>query len=248
MKKDLHSCIENLFMKKKMPIKDEYIIHKLSTNEYVEWFKKKHYAKRLPSVSYAYGLYKDNFLIGICSYGRPIAHQLIKYAFDGSYQNNFLELNRLVVDDGLKKNVLSYFVSQTLKRLPKPNVIVSYADTSLNHHGYIYQACNFTYTGLSFKKRDYKVEGLEHLHAASLIDRVGRDNRGDKVGKLREMFGDKLYLEDRPRKHRYFYFLGTRKQIDDMKSKLRYKELPFPKGDNTRYDSSYEVDKQGILF
>ena len=231
-----------------MTIKDTYLVRKLSTHEYVEWFKKKHYAKRIPSVSYAYGLYKDKFLIGICSYGRPVAHQLVKYAFQGHFQDNFLELNRLVVDDGLEKNVLSFFVSQTLKQLPIPNVIVSYADTSLNHHGYIYQACNFIYTGLSFKKNDYKVKGLEHLHAASLIDRVGRDNRGDKVGKLKEMYGDRLYLKERPRKHRYFYFLGTRTHKKSMKELLIYLQEPYPKGDNKRYDSSYNVDSQGILF
>mgnify|MGYP003118407862 FL=1 len=231
-----------------MTIKDTYLVRKLSTHEYVEWFKKKHYAKRIPSVSYAYGLYKDKFLIGICSYGRPVAHQLVKYAFQGHFQDNFLELNRLVVNDGLEKNVLSFFVSQTLKQLPIPNVIVSYADTSLNHHGYIYQACNFIYTGLSFKKNDYKVKGLEHLHAASLIDRVGRDNRGDKVGKLKEMYGDRLYLKERPRKHRYFYFLGTRTHKKSMKDLLIYPQEPYPKGDNKRYDSSYNVDSQGILF
>jgi len=63
------------------------------------------------------------------------------------YQDHFLELNRLVIDEGSKKNVLSFFVSQTLKKLPCPNVVVSYADTSQNHHGYIYQATNWIYTG-----------------------------------------------------------------------------------------------------
>ena len=52
-----------------MSLKDQYIVRKLSTNEYVEWFTQKHYAKRIPSVSYAYGLYKNKFIVGICSYG-----------------------------------------------------------------------------------------------------------------------------------------------------------------------------------
>ena len=30
-----------------------------------------HYAKRMPSISYAYGLFKDNNLIGMVSYGSP---------------------------------------------------------------------------------------------------------------------------------------------------------------------------------
>ena len=177
-----------------------------------------------------------------------MAHQLIKHAFKGNFQDNFLELNRLVIDDGFEKNVLSFFVSQSLRQLPKPNVVVSYADTSLGHHGYIYQACNFIYTGLSFKKRDYTVEGFEHLHNSSLIDMVGRDNRGDKVGKLKEMFGDKLYLKERPRKHRYFYFVGDKKSKKNMKNLLIYVIFPYPKGQNKRYDSSFSPSVQGILF
>ena len=228
--------------------KNQYLIRSIETCEYKEWFKQKHYAKRIPSVSHCFGLYKDNFLIGVCSYGRPVAHTLVKFAFNGSYQDIFLELNRLVVDDGLEKNVLSYFVSNTLKLLPNPSVVVSYADTSLGHHGYIYQACNFIYTGLSAKRTDYKVKGLEHLHSASLMDHAGRGLAKGKIHKLREIYGDKLYLADRPRKHRYFYLLGTRKEKHTMRSKLAYSILPFPKGDNKRYDSSYKIDKQGILF
>ena len=230
-----------------MTIPDTYTVRKIMSFECREWFLKKHYAKRLPSTSYAYGLYKDN-LIGICSYGRPVAHTLVKSAFTGKFQDTFLELNRLVVDEGLKKNVLSFFVSQTLKKLPSPNVIVSYADTSQNHHGYIYQATNWIYTGLSAKRFDYKVKGLEHLHSASLMDHAGRGVTKDKVLKLKKMYGDRLYTLDRPRKHRYFYVLGNKKQRKEMIRNLAYKVEPYPKGENKKYDASYEPSTQGVLF
>ena len=58
--------------------------------------------------------------------------------------------------------------------ITKPKVIVSYADTSLGHHGYIYQATNWIYTGLSAKRKDYKIKGLD-LHSASIFDREGRN-------------------------------------------------------------------------
>ena len=230
-----------------MTIPDTYTVRKIMSFECREWFLKKHYAKRLPSTSYAYGLYKDN-LIGICSYGRPVAHTLVKSAFTGKFQDTFLELNRLVVDEGLKKNVLSFFVSRTLRKLPSPNVIVSYADTSQNHHGYIYQATNWIYTGLSAKRFDYKVKGLEHLHSASLMDHAGRGVAKDKVLKLKKMYGDRLYTLDRPRKHRYFYVLGNKRQRKEMIRDLAYKVEPYPKGDNKKYDASYEPSTQGVLF
>lgn len=228
-------------------LKNKYFVRSINSSETHEWFLKKHYAKRIPSVSYAYGLYQTN-LVGICTYGRPVAHSLVKSAFTGKFQDTFLELNRLVVDEGLEKNVLSFFVSQTLKKLPSPNVVVSYADTSQNHHGYIYQATNWIYTGLSAKRFDYKVKGLEHLHSASLMDHVGRGVVKDKIVKLKEMYGDKLYTLDRPRKHRYFYFIGNKKQKKEMRQNLAYQIEPYPKGDNKRYKADYKPDVQILLF
>jgi len=223
----------------------------IKKTECKDWFLNKHYAKRLPSISFAYGLYINNRLEGVCSFGRPMSHTLIKGSFNGLYQDTFLELNRLVVNEGLKKNTLSFFVSQCFKQLPKPMVLVSYADTSQNHHGYIYQATNWIYTGLSNKFTDYAVKGLEHMHHSSIEDSVGRYDKNKNIDKhtlLKEKYGDKLYLKERPRKHRYFYFLGTKKQKKDMVKNLTYKISAYPKGDNKRYVSTYMPPSQGLLF
>ena len=223
----------------------------IKNQECKEWFLRKHYAKRIPSTSYAFGLYQNSSLIGVCSFGRPMSPALTKGAFNGLYQDTFLELNRLVINEGANKNALSFFVSRSLKLLPKPNVIVSYADTSQHHHGYIYQATNWIYTGLSFKKQDYKIKGLEHLHSASITDSLGRTDKKKglkQIALLREKYGDDLYLIDRPRKHRYFYLIGTKKDKKEMLKNLAYKVEAYPKGDNKRYDASYEASPQGVLF
>jgi len=137
------------------------------------------------------------------------------------------------------------------RRLPKPSVVVSYADTSQGHHGYIYQATNWIYTGLSAKFKDYAVRGLEHMHHSSIEDSVGRYDENKDINKhelLRKKYGDKLYMRERPRKHRYFYFLGNKKEKAHMKENLQYQVQPYPKGDNSRYDASYVPTVQGILF
>ena len=229
---------------------NKYKITKIKNEECKEWFLHKHYAKRLPSVSYAFGLYIENVLSGVCSFGRPMSPSLTKGAFNGLYQDNFLELNRLVIDEGKNKNALSYFVAHSLKQLPKPNVIVSYADTSQNHHGYIYQATNWIYTGLSAKRPDYHIKGL-NLHSASITDSLGRTDKKEgikQVTLLREKYGDDFYMEDRARKHRYFYILGGKQVKKKMLKNLAYKVEAYPKGDNKRYDASYEASPQGVLF
>ena len=49
-------------------------------------------------------------------------------------------------------------------------------------------------------------------------------------------------------KHRYLYFLGTKKDVKFMKKDLLIKSSNYPKGDNIRYDNSYSPTIQTKLF
>lgn len=225
-------------------MKDRYKVKSIDSYLCKEWCLKKHYAKRLPPIQHAFGLFdSDNILQGICTYGTPVSSTL-RELWGNKYK--LMELNRLVINEGLDKNVLSFFVSNTLKLMPKPMVLVSYADTSKTHHGYIYQATNWVYTGLSAIFKDYYVKGMEHLHNGTIMDMSrGQENRVDW---LRNKFGENLIMIDRPRKHRYFYFIGNKKQCKEMKKMLPYKLEPYPKGDNIRYDASFITTTQTQLF
>jgi hypothetical protein len=227
-----------------MSIKDKYTVRSIEPFQCKEWILKKHYAKRIPPIEHSFGLYdKENVLMGVITYGTPVSSNLREI-----FNNDFkvIELNRLCINEESDKNCLSFLVSSSLKLLPKPLVIISYADTAQNHHGYIYQATNFIYTGLSAKRTDWKIRGLEHLHGASVADMSrGKENRADW---MREKFGDDFYLADRSRKHRYFYFVGNKKAIMAMKILLPYEVQPYPKGDNKRYDASYKPHQQSDLF
>jgi hypothetical protein len=235
-----------------MSIKDIYKVESIKSSETYDWLLNKHYAKRIPPISFSFGLFdKNKTMEGICTFGVPISSQL-KKCCTNKYSNIFYELNRLCVNQN-EKNMTSFFVSQCLKLLPKPLILVSYADSSQNHHGYIYQATNWIYTGLSIKINDYMVKGLEHLHGATILDSVGRNDNGieytkGKIERLKEKYGDKLYKKERPRKHRYFYFIGSKKQKKDMLKNLKYEIKHYPKGDNKRYDASYKPKVQTKLF
>lgn len=51
-------------------------------------------------------------------------------------------------------------------------------------------------------------------------------------------------------KHRYFNFIGGRKERKKWLKQLteKYKILDYPKGDNKNYDASYETSTQLNLF
>ena len=214
-----------------MSIRDKYKIKSIDTSQSKEWLLKKHYAKRLCSISYCFGLFDEsNFLIGICTFGSPPSRALCIGVCGVENAHKVNELNRLCVNDGLEKNVLSYFVSNCLKLLPNDLIIVSYADTLQGHNGYIYQATNWIYTGATKERTDIGSEDGSHSR---------HYNKNIDYTKNRKF---------RSSKHRYITFTGTKQQIKMLKSKLKYKQEPYPKGENKRYDSSYNPSVQTELF
>ena len=181
---------------------DNYKITSIKSFETYEWLLYKHYAKRIPSISYAFGLYFESELIGICTFGIPASPSLCIGVCGEKYRDNVLELNRLCLNDHNVKNLTSYFVSNCLKLLPNNKIIVSYADTSQNHHGYIYQATNFLYTGKTKERTDIGLEDGSHSrHYNKNLDY-------------------KLYRKKRSSKYRYIIFTGTKKQKKILRKQL----------------------------
>ena len=223
-----------------MNISAKYKVKSILKNETYEWFLKKHYAKRIPNIMYCFGLYNmHKTLQGVISFGSPPSNSLVIGAFNGKYTDIFLELNRLCINDNLEKNVLSFFVSQALKLIEKPKVVVSYADTSQGHNGYIYQATNWIYTGLTEKRTEWRMYN-SNKHSKTICEQYTLDERKNDT--------EKFYTTDRPRKHRYFYLLADKKEKKEMNKNLAYDIHKYPKGVNRRYDATYKPTVQGILF
>lgn len=216
----------------------------IPTSEAMPWLLSRHYAHRSCPVSFAFGAYRDRMLIGVVTYGTPASSPLREGICGPEMASRVLELNRLCCENS--KNLASQIVGRSLRLLPKPSIVVSYADTAQGHVGYIYQAANFIYTGLSAKRTDWKIKGREHLHGATVADESrGQENRAEW---MREKYGDDFYLEDRPRKHRYVYFTGSNGQRREMRHSLRYPVGDYPKGESRRYSTEEAVESQMILF
>ena len=227
-----------------MSVKEKYIIKSIDSNQCKEWLMYKHYAKRIPNIMQSFGLYSNDLVLqGVCTYGVPARMLNMGYGiFGGKIQVFTMELNRLVVNEGLEKNTLSYFVSKTLNMLPKPICVVSYADGNNGHHGYIYQATNWIYTGITSVENMYIDKRINKLiHPRTIVSMYGSrslENLPDYIEMQKETSG----------KFRYLKFIGDRKSVFQMKNNLTYDILPYPKGQNERYDSGYKTVTQGLLF
>jgi len=229
-----------------MSIKEKYSVKSIDSYLCREWLLKKHYLKRKTSFTYSFGLYNENILVGVLTFGNAIPLTMKKSLFGQEYMDLVYELNRLCTNDDLDKNTNSFFISHAFKLLPKPMVIVSYADKSVGHTGYIYQATNFMYTGESHTQLDWKLKGYEHLHSRTLMDEFAF--QPDRVKKLKEKHGDNLYQVKREPKYRYVYVLADKREKNEILSKKNFKIQPYPKGDNQRYDASYQPSIQTTLF
>lgn len=153
-------------------------------------------------------------LVAVCTFGKPASPSLCKGICGEEYSHCVYELNRLCRIDEWHEP-LSQFVSACLRRLRIENwIIVSFSDTSMNHHGYIYQACNFLYTGCTKERTDKYVPNGKH----------SRHYKESDQGQYRKV---------RSAKHRYVYFCTHDKRLKKKwREALNYPVLDYPKGDN----------------
>lgn len=206
---------------------EKYEVQEISYSVAMETVIAKHYLHRKCPCSRAYGLFErtSNTLVGVVTYGVPCSSTLLRGICGEEEMHNVYELNRLWVDDTVERNGESYLIANSIKRLDK-EIIVSFADTSQGHIGYVYQATNFLYCGLSAKFRDPVVKGQEGKHHATFA-------HGMTMAEVKEKYGaENVTYVERARKHRYIYFNARRKRRLELMGKLRYKVLPYPKKQN----------------
>ena len=203
-------------------------ISEIAYDEAVAFLLPRHYSGRKPVVSKAFGLIEDGVLQAVITYGKPASPSVCVGICGKEYSGNVYELNRMCRSDEYRKP-LSHFVSATLRMLkPLDWIVVSYSDTAMNHHGYVYQACNFLYTGTSAPHADkYIPDGSGHNRHAESFD-VRKDE----------------FSVERSIKHRYVYFCTKSKRLKkEWMNTLRYPVLPYPKGDNSNYELGRFIGK-----
>ena len=180
----------------------------------------------MPSITHAFGLFVDGEIEGVITYGTPPSANLRRGVAGDEYIPNVIELNRLCLKNN-RKGDASFLIGKSLKMIEGNWIIVSFADTSQNHKGVVYQATNFRYYGLSAKRTDWKVKGKEHLHGQTIADEFrGKPNRANL---MREKYGSDFYLAPRPRKHRYIIAVGSKGFKRKVYNSIKYTEEGYPK-------------------
>lgn len=188
----------------------------------------KHYSHRASIFWSGFGLVESGHIVGVVVYGQP-SPPIQKHAFRNR-EFRLYELTRLVIQTKTK-NAASLLVGRSLQMLPeRPCAVVSYADTEQSHCGIVYQATNWLYTGAT-KSHDkaYIVDGVR-THPMTLRDRgITSPVAWAKLNGIETV----APLE----KHRYFFFVGTKRETASMRGRLVYPIVAeYPKCPKRMYD------------
>lgn len=201
-------------------------VRRISYQDTVPFLLEIHYARRMPCITDAFGLFSDSELIGVVTYGVPASPNLCNGLAGKQNSTKVRELNRLVIkpeynNKERKNNYASFLVSHSLKMLENGTFVVSYADWGGWHHvGYIYQATNFLYTGITKERTDIYSESGHARHYAK----------------------NETRRQIRTAKYRYIYLVGTKRDKAKMIRQLKYKVIgEYPKGTSERYDTSNPI-------
>lgn len=199
-----------------------------------EFITKKHYSRKMSIFWKGFGLVEDNMITGCLVMGQP-SPPIQKHAF---IERDFrlYELTRLVIQSK-SKNAASYLVGNSIKLLESPCAVISYADMEQNHCGIVYQATNWHYTGSVISHDHLYLVNNKRIHPMTLRD-MGITNPKEwaKANNIET-------VKPSP-KHRYFFFVGDKRQKRNMMKKLKYPILSeYPKCDQVRYDDGDIINK-----
>lgn len=193
-------------MRVKHELKIDWATHEAAKFACEKW----HYSKCLPVGKLVkIGAWEDGKYIGCVIFGRGANNNMLKPF--GLEQNDGCELVRVA----LKKHsspvskIMALAIKFLKKSQPDLKLIVSYADPEEGHHGGIYQACNWIYTGLSSK-------AIKVFYNGKWSHKKTVDDAG-----VNQTFLPKKIVEG---KHRYLMPLDA-----EMRDKVAKLAKPYPK-------------------
>jgi hypothetical protein len=183
---------------------------------------------------YQFGIFFDNYCGGVVTYSPEYIENLGKWdKYD--YTGKILLLSRGVCLHWAHPHAASRLISQSMKMLPKKyKIITATTDHLAGEIGTIYQACNFYYVG-SMRDANPNVNSRNGDRDGWLINgklygaRAIRQKFGTtKLEIIKEVYPDVEKVKQNS-KHRYFYFLGDKKEKKYHFKKIEHLVKPYPK-------------------
>ena len=186
---------------------------------------KNHYSGKFYNATYIHlGLFVNEEIKGVLQYGYAMNPVSCGNVVSGTKKNEYLELNRMWIEDNVGKypesRAISYSIKYIKRKYPKIKWIQSFADERCGGFGIVYQACSFNYFG-EHKSDFWELDGIVYHNIQMTVSK-----------KSKRYGGEAKYLQENKnratrmnlRQFRYIKFLDQRE-----KKKCLLKEQPYPK-------------------
>lgn len=204
---------------------EDFCVKEVDKNLACKIIRANHYSKKVYNATYIHlGVYIQRELLGILQYGYAMNPMSGASVVEGTKKHEYLELNRMWLDDKAVRNSESKAISYSIKYISNKfrdiKWIQSFADERCGRHGVVYQACSFKYYG-------------EHTSDFWELDGVVYHNIQMTVSKGTERYaGDAQFLQENKeraikmtlRQFRYIKFLDQK-----WVSRCCLKECHYPK-------------------
>ena len=199
-----------------------FYIKEIDRNLANEIIVKNHYSHKYYNATYIHlGVFIDNELIGVLQYGYAMNPASQASVVANTAIDEYLELNRMWLDDKAGKNseskAISYSIRYIKRKFPKIKWIQSFADERCGCFGIVYQACSFGYYG-EHTSTFYTLDG--QVYHKSLME---RNPELSKSAKYLQENKDRTTSEEL-RQFRYIKFIDQRCKKDCL-----LKEQPYLK-------------------
>lgn len=200
----------------------DFYVATIPRRQAVEIILAHHYSGRIVNNSYVHlGVFREGDLVGVLQFGYAMNPSHASKVVANTGNTEYLELNRMWLDDSAPRNSESRAISYAMKFLkracPAVRWVQSFADERCGRWGVVYQAANFLFLGSHFT-RFYELDG-ETYHSMLLTAHKKGGQRGDH---LRQNLA--RATERRLRQFRYIFFLKPA-----FKRDLRMRPQPYPK-------------------
>ncbi|WP_183984494.1 hypothetical protein [Sphingomonas jinjuensis] len=182
-----------------------------------------HYSRRVYRASTLHlGVWIDRRLVGVLQYGFAMNPASAGSVVTGTAMNEYLELNRMWLDDAAPRNseskALAYSIRLIRRVRPAVKWIQSFADERCGLFGTVYQAAGFTFHG-EHQGRFWELDGEWYHDSLMSNSRTASSPRASHLRSNRNRA-----VAHRLRQFRYLRFLKPR-----FARGCRYPALPFPK-------------------
>lgn len=182
-----------------------------------------HYSKKFYSASYIHlGVYIQNEFLGVLQFGYAMNPASQESVVLDTKIDEYLELNRMWLDDKAERNseskAISYCIKYIKRKYPKIKWIQSFADERCGKFGVVYQASNFKYYG-EFTSIFWEWNG-EYYHNILMTAFNGKEGL---IGKKLQAHKEDA-IEHKLRQFRYIYFIKK-----GYEKKCLLKQQPYEK-------------------